>query len=1128
MNASYNLLLKNINAFIRKYYTNLLIKGGLYTIAITISFFLAFVLLEYFFYLGSIAKISILLIYLMTSGATLIGFVLIPLFRLTGILPQLSIEEASLIIGNHFPDIRDKLLNTVQLFDIKEEVDEDILKLLNASIEQKALKISVFNFRKAINFRVNRRYLKFALPPLTIVIVLLLSAPSVIINPTERLLNYDSTFVPSAPFQFVLLNDKMTVEEGKDYKIQLLIKGETVPDDVVLNIDGFDYIMQKDSKVEYHYQIKNIRKPVSFHFTADKFKSTIYKVNIYNTPKVSRVLVKATFPKYLNRKSESIENLMDLVMPEGTSLKFNIFTEDVTDFIWIKEDNSIKKINETKSGVFAFSANRIKQSINYQFLAKNQFVNNTDTLSYHIQIVNDEYPKIRVNEFQDSVYEKRRYFKGLIKDDYGFSRLFFEVKYKNKKGEDTIIINNIPIIKSIQNQDFLHFLDMNSLNYLPGTDINYSFVVYDNDGVNGPKMSRTQRFSFSTKTKDEETKADAERSEAFEKSMASNILEARELSRKLNEITERLKGKKSLTWQEKKEINELLEQYKELQKKVEKAREENRINIEKAKENGNIDEEIKRKQEELNKLMEEIMTPEMKELLKKFQEMMENNAKKEDVDKALEEMKTDAEFIKNQLERDLEFMKQLKFDQKFQQAIDKIDELQRKQEELSELSKDKKYDAEKLKKQQDSLNSEFEEFSKMMDEARKANEDLEHPNSLQDTKSNENEISEEMKESSNELSKGKRKSASGQQKSASSKMKSLKEQMQSMQSSMQSQSNAEDMENLKNIMQNLIEISFKQEKLMNQVKNTSNRDPKFPEYVEQQKRISQDLAMVEDSLMKLAKRNPSISPFVNKEIQKIHNYSERTFLELKELNTIAPSYGGQIAKSSGNQQFIMTSVNNLALMLSEILNQMQQQQMQKSGKGSCNKPKPGAGNGMKSLRQMQEALQKQMEQMQKQMEKMGKNKGGKGKNGQQQSGGEKMSEEFAKMAAQQEAIRKQLQQYRDKMAQQGRGKEAGELDKIAREMEQNETDLVNRIITQESLIRQKNILSRLLESEKAEREREKKEERESKEGKNQKKSNKNLFFQYKDNHSEDIELLKSIPPELRPFYKKLVDSYFGN
>jgi hypothetical protein len=313
---------------------------------------------------------------------------------------------------------------------------------------------------------------------------------------------------------------------------------------------------------------------------------------------------------------------------------------------------------------------------------------------------------------------------------------------------------------------------------------------------------------------------------------------------------------------------------------------------------------------------------------------------------------------------------------------------------------------------------------------------------------------------------------------------------------------------------------------MKKVKITSNRDPKFPEFVEQQSRIARDLQMVEDSLMKLARRNPSISPLVNKEISRIKSYSEKTFLQLKEMNTIAPTSRRQMQGATASQQYIMTSVNNLALMLSEALDQMKKQQMSKSGKGSCNKPKPGAGGGsMKTMRQMQQALQKQMEQMKKQMEQAGKSQG---KGGKSQKNGEKMSEEFAKMAAQQEAIRKKLQEYRDQMAKQGNLKQAGQLGKIANEMEKNETDLVNKILTAESLMRQKEILTRLLESEKAEREREQQEERKSKEGKNIKNSNKILEFQYKDENGGDIDLLRLMPPELRPFYKNLVDEYFGN
>lgn len=1127
MNTSYNLLIKNLHSFIRKYYLNSLIRGGLYTIAITLSFFLLFVFLEYFFFLGKTFKITLLSFYFLFTSVTLSIFIIIPLLRLSGLLPQLSIESAAIIIGNHFPDIKDKLLNTVQLFKAKQFVSESTLGLLNASIEQKALKMGVFDFHKAVNFKVNKKYLKYALPPVAVVVVLLLSAPSIIIKPTERLLLYDSTFVPQAPFEFILLNKTLTVEENSSFNIKAYLKGETIPQDLVLNIDGFDYMMQKDSKIDYHFLIKNVTKSSTFYFMADDYRSKEYKLNMFNAPKVSGIIIKTVYPKYIHRNNETLKNLSDLIIPEGTKLNFRILTKNVTRFQLFNNESNEVKLNPTSQGAYVYSTGKIVQSINYNFVATNNFVKAFDTLTYNVHIVKDEYPRIMAEEFQDSIFEKRRYFKGIIKDDYGFSKLFFEARYKSSTGIDTFLVREIPIVKSMQSQEFFYYMDIKAIPYLPGSEISYSFNIYDNDGINGPKMSKTQKFIYLTKTKKEEAQDYSTQEESIQRAMSSNIQKANEINKKINKLADKLKGKKSLSWQEKKEIKDVLEQYKELQKKLEKVKKNRDINEIKNKENQKIDEELLKKQEELNKLMEEVMTPEMKELMEQLKKMMEENTKKEDVDKAMEQLKMDSEFLKDQLERDLEIMKQLKFDQKFQQAIDKLDELQKRQEELSKLSEQKRGKSENLKKQQDSLNAEFDDFKKMMDAARKANEELEEPNSLKDTKPTENEISKDLEESSSSLEKGKNNSASGQQKAASSKMKSLKEQMEQMQSAMESQSNAEDMENLKNIMENLIEISFNQENLMKQVQSTSNRDPKFPEYVEAQKRISQDLSMVEDSLLKLAKRNPSISPYINKEIQKITNYSERTFLELKELNTIAPTARGVMRKSSGNQQYVMTSVNNLALMLSEVLEQMKQQQMQKSGKGKCSKPKPGSGKGMKSMRQMQEALKKQMEKMKSQMQKQGKQQGSKGSKGKQKNDGEKMSEEFAKMAAQQELIRKRLQDYKDKLAKQGGGKEAGLLDKIAKEMEQNETDLVNKIITSESILRQNEILTRLLESEKAEQEREQKEERESKEGKNQKNSNKNLLFQYKGKHSEDIELLKSIPPELRPFYKNMVDSYFS-
>jgi hypothetical protein len=366
------------------------------------------------------------------------------------------------------------------------------------------------------------------------------------------------------------------------------------------------------------------------------------------------------------------------------------------------------------------------------------------------------------------------------------------------------------------------------------------------------------------------------------------------------------------------------------------------------------------------------------------------------------------------------------------------------------------------------------------------------------------------------------------QKSASESMKKLAQKLEEMQSSMEMESNGEDMESLRDILANLIESSFNQEELMNEVRNTSNTDPKYPKLIHRQKQIREDMQMIEDSLLALSKRQASIAPIVNKEVAKINSGIDQTLVALLDLNTIGPTSRRQKNQAVAKQQYAMTSMNNLALMLSEALEQMKQQQMQqKSGKGSCKKPKPGQnGQSIKSIRQMQQALNKKMKEMQNKMKK-GKSKGPqKGKKNQGKGQGEKMSEEMARMAAQQEAIRKKLQDYQSELKKQGRGKEAQNLNGALKKMEENETDLVNKILRAESMQRQQEIETRLLEAEKAERKRGEEEKRKSKEGHNSEELNNIEFFDYIRRQNKEVELLKTIPPKLKPFYKNRVNKYF--
>ena len=382
---------------------------------------------------------------------------------------------------------------------------------------------------------------------------------------------------------------------------------------------------------------------------------------------------------------------------------------------------------------------------------------------------------------------------------------------------------------------------------------------------------------------------------------------------------------------------------------------------------------------------------------------------------------------------------------------------------------------------------------------------MEKKNDLKNTDEKQNSIEQEMKKSLENIKNKKGSKASQSQKNASKQMEELSQSLSDMQQEMDSEESGEDIAALREILENLLRISFEQENLIKITNNTSSNNPKYLKIIQQQKDLKDDFTVVNDSLFSLSKRQMMIQPFVLKETTRINSSFDQSLesLELRNIN---------IAKSK--QQYIMTSVNNLSLLLSEILKQMENQQnMQMPGKGKSSCSKPGSGSpSMKTMRQLQEQLNKQMEQL--------KNGKGKGDGKSQQS----MSEQLARMAAEQQAIRQQYQKYGEELNKQGAGAD-GNLKKIVNDMEQTETDIVNKAITNETLKRQQQILTRLLESEKAEQQREKEQKRESTEAKNTLNNNSKLL-DYKKEQITQNEFLKYNQLKLKTFYKQKANSYF--
>lgn len=1118
--SDYDILLEKLDEFTRKYYKNQLIRGLLYATGVVILFYLSVALLEYFGHFDTGFRTTVFYLFILANGYILTKLIFVPLLHLKKMGKIISREEAAQIIGKHFSNVQDKLLNLLQLQLISNSEQRTTNnELLIASINQKIRELKPIPFSSAIDLTKNKKYFKYAGVPLLLFVFILFSAPSIITESTKRLLKHRTYFEKEAPFQFVIQNKELKTPQLDDFTLDVKISGDEIPEEVFVDLNGSEYKLTKENKTTFNFLFKNVQKNIFFRFAADGFKSKEYELVALPKPTLLDFDIALNYPKYIGKKDETIQNTGDLVIPAGTKVTWNFHTQNARQMKMCLADTSffIQPMDENK-----FSCAQIfLKDKSYSISTSNEFLKN-DSATYSVNVIPDLFPQIQVEEKKDSVSLKQFYFAGNIKDDYGFSKLSFNYKFLNKKDSIGKPFNNnqstiININKSVTQQSFSHFWDMTPLNISPGDEIEYYFEVWDNDGVSGSKSSRSEHKIYRAPSKQEIEASTSQKNSEMKKEMEQSVNEAKNLQKELDELYKKMLEKKNLSWEDKKKLDELLQKQKELEKKVEEIKKQNEQNTQQQNEFQHPNEIIAEKQKQVQELFNNVMTPEMKKMYEELQKMLEKLDKNK-IQEQLEKMKLSNKDIEKELDRTLEIFKQMEFEQKLQQTIDQLNELAKKQDELGNKSEKKKTDSKELKKQQDSLNKNFSDIKKALDDLQKKNSELENPNKMENTEQKQEEIQKEQQNSSQQLSESKNSKASKSQKNASQKMNQLAQQLQEMANQMGAEQQGEDEKMLREILANLVQLSFDQEALMKDVEKTKPDNPQYVKLSQQQKKLKDDAAMIEDSLFALSKRQPSIKSTVNREIDAINMNMEKS---IEEMGKRENRFNADIAS---REQFSMTSINNLALMLNETLDQMQNNCNSKSGQctkpGSCKKPGHGKKPSFASMKQMQQALQKRMEAAKKQMEQ-GKNPNGK-QNGSQGTNG--MSEELVKIAAQQEALRQMMQQ----LMKEG-GANAGDAANTLKMMEESQKDVVNKMITEETIKRQQQILDKLLSYEKAEKERDTEQKRQAEQVKKDDfKRNLFEFMEYNRRKEKETELLKTVPPSFNNFYKNKVAEYFNN
>lgn len=1088
MSQNYNELVSKLNSFIREYYKNKILKGFIYSFICLITVLIVVSLIEYFSYSNSIVRGIIFWSYVLFTSIIVTFWIILPIIKMFKIAKGIGYTDAAKIIGEHFDEVSDKLTNILEL----KKLNSGDTKIIEASIDNKIQQIKLTPFNKAVDWSKTIAKSKYLLIPVIIILLIVVSGNKMILSDsTNRIINYDEEFTRPAPFYFEIMNDELKIVEGDNFNLSLKTSGKSSPEQLKINFNGTVQRMKKNSENNFSFLFNNVQSTFSFFMFDETLKSQNYVIEVLPRAKTENIKMTVSPPAHNKSSKRIYNNSGSIDVTEGSLVKWEVQTAQAEDLKFIIGDTE-HDVVAGDDGVFVFKK-YIFDNTNYQILISNSNMVNGDTTFYNLKVIKDRHPAIDI-ELND---ENENIISGFVTDDYGFSSLVFVCEDNFEKKSDTIKIN----IDS-RAQSFVYNVDDITRSFGNVDEaLKCYFVICDNDAVNNLKCTNSEQMYLSPKSADQAHNEFTENINDVKNEIALELDELDELKMELEEYEKKLIGADSLDWRDKKKLDEILKKQKAFEEKIDELKNKTQQSFEELNTFSQPSDDIIKKQKELERLFDEIMSQEMKDLFKELNELKDELDKNE-LQKKIQELQLSNEDLEKELDRNLEILKQVEFDQKLENLINETKELSKNQ---LDLSKDTLNINEKLNAQEN-YNNDFNKIKNDIKDLNQLNSSLENKNKISDTKDIEKNIDEKLNKVTEQLKNKNQKGASKNQKKVSDELMELANMFDKMKKDNEETQNYEDMDALRQILENLVYFSIEEEGLMLEFEGLEKDNPQYVSMMHRQQELRDASYIIEDSLFALSKRVPQISSKVNSEINAINSKTLSAINNLRERYTV---------KAVKDQQFVMTSANNLAVMLSEILKSMQEemasdlpssQQCEKPGKGS---PKPG------DLKRMQKELNEQIEKMKEQMLK--------GEKENMQGG--KMSKELVEMLAKQELIRSSLEELRKNMEDKD---SVEKLNEVIEEMEETEKDIANKKLRNVSLNRQKEILTKLLELDDALRKQGDDDARESKT--NESLYEKILIEELKKLEIEKLkqtEMLKTQPGNLNNHYKKLVDDYFN-
>ncbi len=861
--------------------------------------------------------------------------------------------------------------------------------------------------------------------------------------------------------------------------------------------------MAVDAGYRYRFIFSNVTEPITYRVTHTTLQSDEYTITPASLPVILKHTVAFKYPQYTGYEpvEETRAQFDDISALRGTDIAITITANNPLEEAFLyrvrSDSKDMFKVLESTNARLSFP---METSDEYRVIITDIHGQQSQPLALHqLIVIEDEPPSVRITSPEPTMEIPRSMQVTLTyraSDDILLrsSELCYTVS-----GYEQQVYHLEPAI----NQpafDGTYEWDLTELNIAPGDEVSYFVRVYDwYPPPDGPHVaeSAVQTLVFPSLVEIYKRRAQVFEEPAGE--LAKLKTDQATLLEQFQKLSEKIAESESMSWTDKQSLSGMMESQEQINSVVQQQAQ----SIQEQLQNLDVATDVLQKYSEIQQLMDNLLTDEMKETMRKLNELIEKSESFKELQSQLENMETNLEEFKENLERTLELLKKLAVQNNLEQMVEATEKALENQEQLleqleqwqetqqqtdpdamNENAEDTRNLTEYIDQSVDNLASqEFadEELQQMLNELKE----------MWDQKNPQGDIADMQQQISQNNPQGAQKS--GQKGSLS--LAEFKQMLNNMLEKMHKEKQliADIVDMIRRLLRvsddlDILSASMNRYQGKNAEKNVDHATSMFF--------LQNELQRMAQTVRNMSERSPVIDPAFARPLSdvatELSDHTERVF-KRGDKNVI-PIIRAQVAQ-------IRYEASSWVALLEAL---MRAQQM-------------GGGGGQ--MPSDMDDFFKQLQQMAQQQSQLNQQTGMFPQMGQTPSA---MQQYLQQLAAQQKMLSEALSQLSQGMS--GKNKVLGDLNNIAAQMDKASQQLLKGDVGSELKQRQQRILTRLLEAEKSLTTRDKSKERESKTGEDQQTESPDELDQIAE--QKKAILRHSEPAYIPPDYRDLVKKYF--